>query len=131
MGGRFNLYYSIDGPDSGDQCSWSALVVLDDVNPLLTVFGGGALLFALIALLAIVGSARVRSRWWLRIGLAVFGAVAGIAAASALEQFAAIPWKSGFFLGIGLAAIGLVAGLLLVGLANRSKPAPSTGPSQG
>jgi hypothetical protein len=131
LGARFNLNSSIDGPDAGDQCSWSAAVVLDDVNALLTIFGGGALLLALIALVAIVGSARVRGRWWLRIGLGVLGAVGGIAAESALEQFAVIPWKSGFVLGIGLAVIGLVAGLLLVGLANRSKPAPPTGPSWG
>lgn len=131
LGARFNLYWSTEGPESGDQCSWSSIVVLDDVNPLFTVFGGGALLLALIALVAIVGSTRVRGRWWLRIGLGVLGVAGGIAAASALEQFAVIPWKSGFVLGIGLAMIGLVAGLLLVGVANRAKPAAPTGPSSG
>lgn len=131
LGARFNVNWSIAGPGSGDQCTWSAVVVLDDVDPLLTVFGGGALLLALVALVAIVRSTRVRGRWWLRIGLGVLGAVGGIGAESALEQFAVIPWKSGFVLSISLTVIGLMAGLLFVGLANRSKPAPPVEPSFG
>jgi hypothetical protein len=127
LGARFSLNWSINGPESGDQCSWTAAVVLDDVNPLLTVLGGGALLLAVIALVAIVASIRVRARWWLRIGLGVLGAVGGIAAESALEQFAVIPWKSGFVLGLILMLVGLVAGLVLVGLASRPKPTASTG----
>ena len=122
LGARFNLNWGINGPESGDQCSWSSVVTLADVNPLLTVFGGGALLLALVALLAIVGSTRVKGRWWLRIGLGVLGAIGGFAAESSLEQFAVVPWKSGFLLGIGLALIGLVAGLTLLGLAHRANP---------
>lgn len=124
LGARFNLNWSIEGPQSGDQCSWSTIAVLDDVNPLFTVFGGGALLLAVLAVVAIVVGSRARARWWKRIGLGLLGAAGGIAAASALEQFAVTPWKSGFVLGYGLALIGLVAGLMLVGVARRAKRSP-------
>ena len=55
-------------------------------------------------------------------GLGVLGATGGFAAESSLEQFAVVPWKSGFLLGIGLALIGLVAGLTLLGLAHHANP---------
>jgi hypothetical protein len=119
LGPRFDLSESILGPADSDQCSWFPPVVLDDVNPLFTVFGGGALVIALLAALAVLGSIRVRSRWKLRFALGVIAAVGVIAGWSALEQFGIVPWRD-HGPGLYLVPVGFLAGFVLVGLCARS-----------
>jgi hypothetical protein len=120
LGARF----VIAGSATGDAtCNGQITVIIDDVNPVLTVFGGGGLLLALIGLLAIIMGARSRGTTAVR-GLAVlFGGLGGLGLALALEQFGILdPTQP-----IGL-LIALVGALLGLGMAGRFGPKVQTAP---
>ena len=82
------------------------------MNPLLTVFGGGGLLLALLGLLAIMG-ARAEAGWGSRILALVLGGLGGLGLGLALEHFGVLdPTQP---IGLGIAVIAAVLGLLLAG----------------
>ena len=106
--------FVIAGSATGDtSCSGQITVIIDDVNPLLTVFGGGGLLLALIGLLAILVAARSRDTTGVRIAAFLFGGLGGLGLALALEQFGILdPTQP---IGLIIALLAAIVGLLLAG----------------
>ena len=110
LGSRF----IVAGSGTGDvNCNGQITIIIDDVNPLLTVFGGGGLLLALIGLLAIIVGAQRQAGWGSRILAFVLGGLGGLGLGLALEQFGILnPTQP---IGLGIAAVAAVLGLLLAG----------------
>lgn len=120
LGSRF----IIAGSGTGDAtCNGQITIIIDEVNPLLTVLGGGGLLLALLGLLAIIMGARSQAGWGSRILAFVLGGLGGLGLGLALEQFGVLdPTQP---IGLGIAVIAAVLGLLLAGrLGSRTEPAP-------
>jgi hypothetical protein len=120
LGARF----IIAGSASGDvNCNGQITIIIDEVNPLLTLLGGGGLLLALVGLLAIIMGARAQAGWGSRILAFILGGLGGLGLGLALEQFGVLdPTQP---IGLGIAVIAAVLGLLLAGrLGSRTQPAP-------
>lgn len=118
LGPRFGMGAGAYGPSDEDTCSWFVDIVLDDVNPLLTVFGGGALLASILAIAGVLLAARRGRGWLARLTAGALGGVAGSAIFSATGQFGLIGWdEPGGFVALG---VGLIIGLLASG---RLRPA--------
>ena len=111
LGQRFLVSCSASG-DSGS-CAGEIEIILDDVNPLMTVLGGGGLVLAVIGLVAIVMGARSGGGLGARIVAAILGGLGGAGLGVALEQFAILDPTS--FMGLVIAVVGLVLGLVLAG----------------
>ncbi len=109
LGARF----TISGSGTGDaNCTGSIKIIIDDVNPVLTVLGGGGLLLAIIGLLAILMAARSRSGV-AKVVAFVFGALGGLGLGLALEQFGILdPTQP---ISLVIAAVVAIIGLLLAG----------------
>lgn len=119
--GLLGQRFVVSGSASGDgaTCSLAILVIIDDVNPLLTAFGGGGLVLALVGLLAIAMGARSSAGMAGRLLVAIVGALGGAGLGLALEQFGVLDPTS--FMGLGLVGLGFVLGLVLHG---RMAPRP-------
>jgi hypothetical protein len=108
--------FVVAGSASGDgQCSGEIEIILDDVNPLLTVFGGGGIILALIGLIAVLLFMRSSGGLANRFLSALFGALGGLGGALAAEQFEILDPTEPFGLFVVLAAaiIGFItAGML-------------------
>jgi hypothetical protein len=121
LGARFTVAGSSTGEGGG--CSGQVNIILDDVNPLLTVFGGGgialAIVAALVLVLAMVNGGGIGSRI---LGL-VFGALGGAGLGLALEQFGILDPTT--LIGLVILVIGAVLGLVLPGLLNRGSGLPA------
>jgi hypothetical protein len=111
LGQRFTVAGSASG-DNGS-CSGSIVIILDDVNPLLTLFGGGGLLLGVIGLLAILLGARSGGGCLTRILAALFGGLGGAGFGLAGEQFGIL--DPTVPIGLGLALVGALLGLALAG----------------
>lgn len=110
LGPRFGMGGAAYGPSEEDSCGWYVDIVVDDVNPFLTVFGGGALAVAALGIAGIIVAARRGRGRPARIVATILGGVSGAALFSAIGQFGLIAWDEPG--GIGLlagAVIGLVA----------------------
>jgi hypothetical protein len=110
LGARF----VIAGSGSGDaNCSGNITIIIDDVNPLLTVLGGGGLLLAILGLLAIVVGARSSGGLGARILATVLGGLGGLGLGLSLEQFGVLdPMQP---ISLVIAVIAAVLGLVLCG----------------
>lgn len=107
LGHRFVL----GGSASGDgQCSGEIEIILDDVDPLFTILGGGGIILAVIGLLAMLLFTRSTGGCLNRVLSAIFGALGGLGGALALEQLDVLdPTEPiGLFLLIGAALVGFV-----------------------
>ena len=121
LGHRFLVAGSASG--DGGSCSGSITIILDDVDPLFTVFGGGGVLLAVIGLLAIFLGARSGGGCLTRILAALFGGLGGAGLGLALEQFSVLDPTS--FVGLVLAIVFAVLGFGLCGrFGSSSTPAP-------
>jgi hypothetical protein len=118
LGARFYVAGSASG-DAGS-CSGSIVIILDDVNPLLTVFGGGGLLLFLIGLIAILLLARSSGGCFLQVVAILLGLLGGAGLAIALGQFGILDATQP--VGLALPAVGAVAGLGTCGRFHRSPP---------
>ena len=85
LGQRFLVSGSASG-DSGS-CSGEITIILDDVNPLTTVLGGGGVLVGVVGAAAIVLGARSGGGLGSRLLATVFGALGGAGLGLAGEQF--------------------------------------------
>ena len=113
LGARFTV------AGSSDSCSGHVIVILDDVNPLLTVLGGGGIAAAVIGLLVLLAGARGAGGGGSRFVGLIFGFLGGCGLGLALEQFGVLDSTQPIGLVIGV--VGAVLGLLLPGrLASRS-----------
>jgi hypothetical protein len=115
--------FVVAGSASGDaQCTGQIEIVIDDVQAIFTVFGGGGMLLAILALLGMLLAARGERRLTGRIVSAFLGALAGIGLGLSAEQFGLLdPTQPfGLFLVLGLGVIGF----LTAGLFGRQGPQP-------
>jgi hypothetical protein len=108
LGRRFVVAGSASG--EGAPCSGEIEIIIDDVNALFTVLGGGGIILALIGLIALLLFARGEGGCANRVLSAVFGALGGLGGALALEQFEILdPTEPiGLFILVGAAILGFV-----------------------
>lgn len=112
LGAQFTVSGSAD-----NGCAGQIRIIIDDVNPLLTVLGGGGLVLALLGLLVVLASMRGSSGLGRRLISGIFGLLGGIGAALAGEQFGLLdPTQP---IGLGIAIVAAVLGLLTTGLLRR------------
>jgi hypothetical protein len=117
LGARFYVAGFASG--DGATCTGSIVIIIDDVNPAATVFGGGALAAAAIGLLGILLGTRLSGKTSTRVFVGIIGLLGGIGAAVAAAQFGILdPTQP---IGLVLPVIGAVAGFGLCGTL-RSKP---------
>jgi hypothetical protein len=114
LGARFTVQGVASGP-GGVTCTGTLRIILDDVNPALTVLGGGGILVAIIALIIILALMRGGGGCLPRVVGCAAGLAGGCGAGLAAEQFGVIDATSYFGLVIG--AAGAIAGFLLPGAA--------------
>lgn len=98
---------------SSDTCSGEIEIIIDDVNPLLTVLGGGGLALAILGFLLVVLSARMGSGCATSLMSMIFGGLGGLGLALFLEQMGVLDPRT--YLGLGIAALGVVLGFILGG----------------
>jgi hypothetical protein len=111
LGARFTVAGSSVGEDGG--CAGHVTIVLDDVNPLLTVFGGGGVLLAVVGALVLLWALRAPASCLSRVLAGLFGLLGGAGLGLALEQFGILDPTT--YLGLGVAVVGLLLGLALPG----------------
>jgi hypothetical protein len=108
--------FVVAGSASGDaQCAGQIEIVIDDVQAVFTVLGGGGIILGIIGLLGMLLFARGERGFANRLVSAFLGALAGVGLGLAAEQFDLLdPTKPiGLFLVLGLAVVGfLTAGML-------------------
>jgi len=124
LGKRFVVGGSASGP--GGSCSGQILIVLDDVDPLFTLLGGGGILIAVVALLILIGLSRGGGGCLPRIVGGAFGLLGGTGAALAGEQFGFLDPTQ--LIGLVIAIAGAVVGFLVPGIfggGGGDTPAPS------
>jgi hypothetical protein len=110
--------FTVAGSASGDgACGGSITIILDDVNPVTTVLGGGGIALFVVGGLGVLAGARSRGGAVRRVVAGMFGALGGAGLGLALEQFGVTDPTSP--VGLALVLAGLLLGLLLTGLLGR------------
>ena len=104
-----------------DSCSGQVLIIIDDVNPIMTALGGGGIGALVVGALVVLGTMFLGGGILSRIVGVLFGALGGVGLALALEQFGILDPTS--FIGLVIAVIGAVLGLILPGTFHKSSPA--------
>jgi len=110
LGHRFTVAGTASGQGA---CSGEITIILDDVNPALTAFGGGGLLLFAVGVVAILLGARSSGGLPRRILVAVLGGLGGAGLGVALAQFGVLDATS--LVGLALAIGGLVLGFVITG----------------
>ncbi len=108
LGHRFTVAGSASG--EGAPCSGQIVIILDDVDPLFTVLGGGGILAALIGLIVILAVARSQGGAGMAFIALLFGFLGGAGLGLALEQFGILDPTGfvGLAIAIGVAVLGLI-----------------------
>ena len=119
LGARFLVAGSSAGEGGG--CSGHVLIILDDVNPATTAFGGGGIAALVVGALVVLGTMLFGGGILSRIVGFLFGALGGAGLALALAQFGILDASS--FVGLAIAIGGAVLGVLLPGTLHRSSAA--------
>jgi hypothetical protein len=128
LGARFTVRGTASGP--GGECTGQFQVILDDVNPALTVLGGGGILVAIVALILILALMRGGRGCLPRLVGGTAGFVGGCGAGLAAEQFGAIDATTylGLILGVAAAIVGFLVPGLAGGSTDVSDPGATTPP---
>jgi hypothetical protein len=124
--------FVVSGSGTGDvNCSGQIEIIIDDVNPLLTVLGGGGLVLAIIGLLAVLRMTRGKKALGRRLMDGIFGAVGGLGLALTLEQFGVLdPTQiTGLLVVLGAAIVGLLTTGILGGGGPVDGPDPVLSPT--
>ncbi len=100
-----------------NDCSGQVVIIIDDVNPAMTALGGGGIGALVVGLLVLLGTMLLGGGILSRIVGLVFGILAGLGLALALEQFGILDPTT--FIGLGIAIAGGVLGLILPGTLHR------------
>jgi hypothetical protein len=103
-----------------DSCSGQVLIIIDDVNPALTVLGGGGIAALVVGALVLLGTMVFGGGILSRIVGLVFGALGGIGLGLALTQFGILDASS--WIGLAIVAAGALLGILLPGTLHRREP---------
>jgi hypothetical protein len=107
--------FVVAGSAGGDaRCTGYIEIIIDDVQAIFTVFGGGGIILGILGLLGMLLSARGERRLAGRVVSAFLGGLAGIGLGISAEQFGLLdPTEPiGLFLVVGLVVVGfLTAGL--------------------
>jgi hypothetical protein len=130
LGKRFVVGGSASG--AGAPCAGQILIVLDDVNALFTLLGGGGILIAIVAFLILIGLSRGGGGCLPRLMGGLFGLLGGTGAALAGEQFGLLDPTQliGLVIGIAGAIVGfLVPGIFGGGGGDAVTPAAASTPS--
>jgi len=107
LGHRFVVAGESAGEGGG--CDGEVTVILDDVDPLFTLLGGGGILASVIAIIVLFGLARGGGGCVGRVLGGMFGGLGGIGLGLGLEQFGVVdPTEP---IGLLIAIVGLVLGL--------------------
>jgi hypothetical protein len=113
----------IAGSASGDgSCSGQVTIIIDDVNPLLTVLGGGGLVLFVLGLIIVLIGARSEGGCLMQLIDAGFGFLGGAGLALSLEQFGIL--DPTVPIGLGLAVILALVGFILTGRLHPSETVP-------
>jgi hypothetical protein len=122
----FGHRFVVSGSGTGDaNCSGQIEILIDDVNPLLTVLGGGGVALAIIGLLAVLRMSRGGKGLARRLIDGIFGAVGGLGLALSLEQFGVLDPTQivGLLVVVGTAIVALLTTGILGG-GNTPDPVP-------
>lgn len=124
--------FVVAGSASGDgQCSGEIEIILDDVDPLFTILGGGGILLALVGLIVLLLLSRSGGGCAQRVLGGLFGALGGLGGALAAEQFDLIdPTEpTGLFILIGAAILGFIVPGIFGGGGDARAPTAGVGGS--
>jgi hypothetical protein len=106
--------FVIAGSASGDgYCSGQVTIIIDDVNPLLTLLGGGGLILLILGLIVVFIGARSDGGCLMQILDALFGGLGGAGLGLTLEQLGILDPTVPF--GLGLALLLAILGFLATG----------------
>jgi hypothetical protein len=129
LGARFTVMAVATGPGAAS-CTGTLRIVLDDVNPALTLLGGGGILVAIVCLLIFLALARGGSGCLPRIVGGAFGLLGGCGAGLAAEQFGVIVATQP--IGLVVAVASAVVGFLIPGVfggGSGDAPTPTSTPT--
>lgn len=121
LGKRFVVGGSASG--AGAPCAGQILIILDDVDPLFTLLGGGGILIAVVALLILIGLSRGGGGCLPRIVGGAFGLLGGTGAALAGEQFGILDPTQ--VIGLVIAIAGAIVGFIVPGIFGGGGDAPT------
>jgi hypothetical protein len=116
LGQRFTVAGSASGPTGS--CSGQITIILDDVNPLMTVLGGGGMVAGLVGAAVVVSGLFLGGGLLSRLLGGLFGGLGGVGLALALQQFGVLDPTT--LIGLVIPGVGLVAGVGLPGLLHSS-----------
>ena len=123
LGARFVVSGSAD-----NGCAGEIEIIIDDVNPLYTILGGGGTALGVLGGLLVLRTMRGGKGFFKRILDALYGAIGGAGAALALEQMGIIDPRAflGLLIVLGAAVFGFATCGMLGG--GKKKPAPMAPP---
>jgi len=102
---------------SSDNCSGSVTLIIDDVNPFATAFGGGGVVLGVLGLLGLLGAARGQGGAGGRFYGLIAGALAGLGFGLTLQEVGTLDPRS--LVGLAVPAGGAVLGLIVAGMFRR------------
>jgi hypothetical protein len=128
--GRLGKVFVIAGSATGGgaSCDGQVLIVLDDVDALFTVLGGGGLALAILALAVILLATRSKG-CAPKLLATIFGGIGGIGLGLSLEQFQVINPTTP--IGLVIVLVGAVLGFFLSGIfgpGGQKEPGPPPPP---
>ena len=103
---------------SSDSCTGSVTLIIDDVNPFATAFGGGGIALGILGLLGLLGAARGQGGAGGRFYGLIAGALAGLGFGLTLQQVGTLDPRS--LVGLAVPAGGALLGLIIAGMFRRS-----------
>jgi hypothetical protein len=121
LGARFTVSGTASGPQGS--CDGQVTVILDDVNPLMTVLGGGGMALALLGGVILLLSMALGGGIPSRLLAGVFGLLGGAGLGLGLEQMGILNPTTP--IGLILAIVGLILGIVLPGLLHSKPPTPN------
>jgi hypothetical protein len=108
---------TITGSGSSDSCTGYVTLVIDDVNPLATLAGGGGVAAGVLGLIGMIAVARRQGSSGPRLGGLLAGLLAGVGFGLALQQYGYLDPRN--LAGLALPGVGALVGLLSAGSLRR------------
>lgn len=99
---------------SSDSCTGNVTLIIDDVNPFATAFGGGGIALGILGLLGLLGAARGQGGAGCRFYGLIAGALAGLGFGLTLQQVGTLDPRS--LVGLAVPAGGALLGLIIAGM---------------